>query len=172
MPRTITASGIAEAAKQTTMYTELFNVALPNQDHLHLTPTLPTTNSGISFQVGDITYESAGIQRGAVSSTTRSEVNTVTVRFQNVDQAYGALVENLELRGAPVTISGAFIDADTLTIPEDNIFSVFQGKVGAIRITEEAVNVDLEYAIKDIRVDAPRRFYGPGDGFVWGPPTF
>lgn len=170
MPRTITASGIAEAGKQEVYYTELFNIELPGQPHLHLTPSLPTMNSGIAFQIGDIEYRSAGISRGSVKSSSDTEVDGVTVSFQNVDQAFGALVENLELRGAFVTISGAFLDPDTLTIDPNHIFPVFQGKVGGMRITETAVNVDLDFAIKDIQVDVPRRFYGQGDGFFWAPP--
>lgn len=171
MPRILTASGLAEAARPTTYYTELFDVQFPDAEHLHLTPTLPTAASGISFSVGDLTYKAAGIGRSAIKSSSQNEVSAVTVRFVNVDQSFGALVENLELRGAPVTISGAFINAETHQIDEDNIFEVYRGNIGAIRVTETDVNVDLDYAIKDIQVTAPRRFYGRSDGFFWGPPT-
>lgn len=167
MPRNLNPIALASASGTNVYYTELYNIMLPNSPDLHLTPNLPTLPAGIAWQVGDISYQGAGMARNAIRTNSDNVPETLTVGFQNVDTFMGFLAENLELRGAVVTISGAYIDPDTLTVTPDSIFPVASRKIGQITVNNNTVNVNADSPLADITTKIPRRRYGKQDGFPW-----
>jgi hypothetical protein len=164
MPHDISATASGELDKDNLIYTEIYKVVATGTT-LHLSPTPPTASgSAIAFTLGGDDYTSFGITRSAVRSSADGTVDGLSISFQNVDQELGALILANEdgIREGTVTISGVFLDPDDNTPISDDPADmrwVFEGTVGALKIKEDTIEMRLSAAIKDIRVDVPRRFY-------------
>ena len=173
MPRDVSATAQTQADLSNVFYTELYTVAVTGSSPVYLAPMLPVSGT-IALSFGGNLYNSFPITRSPVRSTADTEVDGVSVKFQNVDQVFGALLETNDLRGSTVTISGVFLASGTnapITQDPDDLIPIFDGTIGTMEVTEDNVQMQLNFAIKDIRVDVPRRFYGPGDGFHFVPIT-
>lgn len=171
MPRGISSTAIVQAGSENAYYTELYTVAISGQPTLYLAPMLPVSGT-VALTFGGEIYTTFPITRSVMRSTSDLEVDNLVVRFQNVDQVFGALLENNDLRGARVTISGVFLASGTnapVTQSNADLVPIFNGNVGAIQVSEQEVSISLGFPVRDIRTVVPRRFYGPGDGFNFTP---
>jgi len=174
MPKDISIPAQANAALETALYTEIYNIELPDDTLLRVAPYVPAVSgTTVAFTFGGEDYLSFEIRRSPVQSTKETEVRGIVVQIQNVDQQAGALIGNNDVRGGLVTISGVFLASGTNTPISDSVddlIPIFDGVISAVQVSEEHVKFGLQLPIQDIKVDAPRRFYSQGDGFDFLPP--
>lgn len=166
MAKVISTAVQTQADIENPWYTEIYHINLSGTvDDLFLTPAMPSgTTSDIAFSFGGQLYQSFAIQRSPVKSTADSEVDSVAVQFQNVDQVFGSLLLNNDIRGRPVTISGIFLASGTdapISQSNDDLVPVFKGTIGSFTVDEDQVKMQLNFAINEVTVESPKRFYGP-----------
>ena len=162
-----------QADLENVLYTELYNVALNGADTLFFCPILPVSGT-TALTFGGIAYTSFPLARSPIRSSSDGEVDGLSVEFQNVDQVFGAVLENNvdALSGATVTISGVFLASGTnapVTQTQADLIPVFDGNIGTIEVNDEKVKVQVNFPIKDIRAIVPRRTYSQADGFTFVP---
>lgn len=167
MPHPISSLAQTYADLESTMYTEMYNITFSGGGSLHLTPQPPTASGNpTSFTFGGQPYTSFGLTRGTIDTKQDTTIPSMAIQFQNVDLAFGALVLDNDIRGARVTISGVLLASGTNSPISNNLADtrhIYDGKIGAIKINEETVTVQVNPGMTSITTTVPRRFYGQPD---------
>ncbi len=173
MPRGISTTALTQAGVENVFYTELVTVDIPGQETIYLTP-MQAVSGTTALSFGGHAYQSWYIERSERKATSDTQVSPLTIRFQNIDQQFGAILETNQIRGSFVTISGVFLASGTnapVTQDGADLIPVANGRVGAIEVDDSWVILTVNPPIRDIRTVVPRRTYSREHGFNFTPVT-
>lgn len=163
MVKTISSSAQTQANLDSPWYTEIYTVTITGQPTLRFTPTPVTaTGNAVAFSFAGQDYQSFQISRSKVQTNATNEISGCSVRFQNVDQAIGAIILNNDITGGEVSVSGIFLSSGTnqpISNSNLDLVPVFRGTIGATSFDSKFVEIQLDRPLKDIRSRIPRRYY-------------
>ena len=160
-----------EAAKSQNRPIELYDFYLGSQDITDAkTYYFCSDNTKVSFWNLDgilRNYIPMSLQRSAVSTSSKLEIDTMTGSFDNVDFAWSHWLATVDLRGKRIVIRRVFLD---LLTDATHAKIVFSGVINRIQVTEEKVNLECRSEIKSLEVETGvlQQLYCPyvfGDAF-------
>jgi hypothetical protein len=102
-------------------------------------------------------YMSCGLTYSSVNRSTKNEIDSCTLRIDNVNLAFTALAQHAELNGVEVHVLRGF--RNTLHSP-DGAQYVFAGKIKACRIGQTSFDATVTTGFS-LSTRVPRRIYWP-----------
>jgi len=102
------------------------------------------------------TFTAVGITRGDIQQNVDMQVDTCSVRLDNVDRVMSAYIANNEFRGRRMCVMKVF--TDYLTNPSDYV-TIFDGLMDKPVLTEMQMSVSVVSRLGTLNLQCPRRLY-------------
>lgn len=167
----MTPAAAAEKDKDFNRPVEIYDIYLTNQDEcanndntLHFVQS----DKNIDFYCLDghaHNYIALDISREPAETNMETQVDSTTIRLDNINKAMSAYIASHEWRGKRVVIRKVYLDY--LNDP-NNYISIFDGDIDDPIINEFQIQVTIVSRIGTLDFECPRRMFGLMCGFRYG----